>query len=73
MSSLASFDALIRARRSSRVASTGPLSQPPADWPGLHAQMARAYEVAEPPRLSEWRDPWHCRVAFHTSRAGGQP
>lgn len=72
MSSLASFDALIRARRSSRVASTGPLSQPTAELLALHAQRARADQVLEP-RLSEWRDPWHCRVAFHTFRAGGQP
>ena len=73
MSSLASFDALIRARRSSRVASTGPLSQPTADWLARGPQKARADQVLEPPGLTEWRDPWHCRVAFHTFRAVGQP
>lgn len=71
MSSLTSFDAPIRARRSSCSARPGPLTQRAADWVALHAESQAAHPI-EASRLSEWRDPWHCRLSFRASDVGGQ-
>lgn len=72
MSSSTSFDASIRARRPSRSALPGPLTKLAADWVAIHAESQAAHPI-EAARLSEWRDPWHCRLSFRASDAGGQP
>lgn len=71
MSSLASFDALLRARRSSRLASPGPLPQHKACNLATVDICPSAFQPIEPPLGSEWRDPWHCRLQVCTSEAEG--
>jgi len=73
MSSLASFDALIRARRPSRVHSFSPQAQRNALRLATCAQRNLASHSIEPPQRGEWRDPWHCRVSSLATYAGGQP
>lgn len=73
MSSLASFDALIRVRRPSRVGSFSPQAQRNSLRLDTYAQRNLASHPIEPPQRSEWRDPWYCRVSSLATDAGGQP